>query len=114
MKKTLLITTALLSFSTNVFASDISQYVSGKIKYIDMRNDARNIWTENGDSGVVKLNADDNVFGGSFAYGLKKDAFRSEIELNLQTKSESKTEFDFGVIAKVDTKIHANSLMATF
>lgn len=78
------VATALFAFNAN--AMDISQYVSGKFFYSDMSNDVK--ITE--EEGKEKQNANDNVYGGSLAYGIKTGAVRTELELNIRSKAEKK------------------------
>lgn len=85
MNKTLLLAgVAACLFTANANAVELKQYVSGKLTYSDMSNDVK--YTQEDDSGKEK--ADDNVLGGSFAYGIKAGAVRTELELNIKDKAE--------------------------
>ena len=85
MNKTLLLAgVAACLFAANANAVELKQYVSGKLTYSDMSNDVK--FTSVDGSGKEK--ASDNVLGGSFAYGIKTGAVRTELELNIRDKAE--------------------------
>ena len=87
MNKTLLLAgVAACLFAANANAVELKQYVSGKLTYSDMSNDVK--YTE--EDGGAKEKADDNVLGGSFAYGIKAGAVRTELELNIHEDAEKK------------------------
>ena len=95
---------ATVLFATNANALDFQQYVSVKGTYNDMSNKVK--WVDPGDekepTGKNKLN--DEVFGASFAYGVKTGPVRTELELNWHDDAEKKDDGD-------KIKIENNSIM---
>ncbi len=88
MNKALLLAgVAACLFAANANAAEVKQYVSGKLNYSIMDNGMKDT---DADGSTEKANTDDNVLGGSFAYGVKADAVRTELELNLHQKAEKK------------------------
>lgn len=92
MNKTLLLAgVAACLFASNANALDFNQYVSGKLTYSDASHDVK--WSnEDGDAGKQKF--DDNIWGGSVAYGVKTGAVRTELELNMKQDAEKKLHED--------------------
>ena len=82
MKKTFLLATVATSlFAFNANALDFQQYVSAKATYADVNNKGK---IKDPDAGMsLSLDHKDNVWGSSFAYGIKTGAIRTELELNL-------------------------------
>ncbi len=97
---------ATVLFAANANALDFQQYVSVKGTYNDMSNKVK--WVDfnpekDGEStGKNKLN--DEVFGASFAYGVKTGPIRTELELNWHDDAEEKDEGE-------KIKIENNSVM---
>ena len=113
MNKTLLLAgVAACLFATNAMALDfqqyVSQYVSVKATYSDMSNEAKTSETYKDGSGSAtkKFNLDDNVWGGSFAYGVKTGAIRTELELNLHQDAKKRIAED-----DINVKMENNSVM---
>jgi len=105
MNKTLLLAgVAACLFAANANAVELNQYVSGKLTYSDMSNDIK--YTQ--EAGSEKEKFDDNVLGGSFAYGVKAGDVRAELELNIRDKAE-KTNTDDGESWK--NSLENNSVM---
>ena len=85
MNKTLLLAgVAACLFAANANAIELKQYMSAKLTYSDMSNDLN----FSSDDSSLKYNADDNIWGGSVAYGIKAGAVRTELELNIHVKAE--------------------------
>lgn len=88
MNKTLLLAgVAACLFAANANAVELNQYVSGKLTYSDASHDVK--W-DSEDSEAGKQKFSDNVLGGSFAYGVKTGAVRTELELNIKQDAEKK------------------------
>ena len=85
MNKTLLLAgVAACLFAANANAIELKQYMSAKLTYSDMSNDVN----VSSDNFSFKSDADDKVWGGSIAYGIKAGAVRTELELNMHDKAE--------------------------
>ena len=102
MKKLLLlvgITTTLCTINAN--AMDLTPYVGAKLRYSMMDNSV--------DFDGIKLDIDDEVFGGSVstgvAYKIWGNAVRAELEYNKNTDAK-KTHYD-----AIDLKVKTQSLM---
>ena len=106
MNKTLLLAgVAACLFAANANAVELNQYVSGKLTYSDASHDVK--WdNEDGEAGKQKFS--DNVLGGSFAYGVKTGAVRTELELNIKQDAEKKVSDEFGT---TKVKMENNSVM---
>ena len=90
MNKTLLLAgVAACLFSANAHAFDATPYVSAKLRYSMLDNELK-MTDDEGYS--LKLNGDDNVFGGSIAVGIssavKGGAIRAELEYNKNAKAK--------------------------
>ncbi len=106
MKKTFLlagVAASLFAFNANAF--DFQQYISGKLTYSDMSNDVK---IKDFDGGSDKTNVDDKVWGSNFAYGIKNNALRTELELNINDKAK-KSQFHDGTNEK--RELENNSIM---
>lgn len=89
MNKTLLLAgVAAVLCASQANAVEIKQYVSGKLTYSDVSADVK--YSDISSSSESKEEASDNVLGGSFAYGIKLGALRTELELNLKGTAEKK------------------------
>lgn len=87
-KMLLLAGVAAVLVASNANAVEFNQYVSGKLTYSDASHDVK--WdNEDGEAGKQKFS--DNVWGGSFAYGVKTGAVRTELELNIKQDAEKKS-----------------------
>ncbi len=105
MNKTLLLAgVAACFFAANANAFDFQQYVSVKGTYNDMSNEVKWVEPENEDEPTGKVNLDDEVFGASFAYGIKTGPVRTELELNWHDDAEKKDDGD-------KIKVQNNSIM---
>lgn len=99
MKKILLSACAILLTASISNAGEYQQYVSAKATYGEMKNRLKFSMIDKHDhtedidyeNGAFKL--DDNVWGGSLAYGIKYKQFRAEAELNLRQDAK-KTFYD--------------------
>ncbi len=123
MNKTLLLAGVAVSlFAANANAADLQQYVSAKLTYSDASHDVKwsDTWTNDDDEVVSesgKQKFSDNVWGGSLAYGVKADAVRTELELNIKQDAEKKfseVSEDEGDDAGVETtklSVENNSVM---
>ena len=104
-KMLLLAGVAAVLVSSNANAVELNQYVSGKLTYSDASHDVK--WdNEDGETGKQKFS--DNVLGGSFAYGVKTGAVRTELELNIKQDAEKKVSDEFGT---TKAKMENNSVM---
>lgn len=89
MNKVLLLAGVACLFSANANAFDFKQYVSLKGLYSMMSNDDKyhsvDVHDDERPTDVNsgKFDFDDDVWGVSLAYGVKKGALRGELELNL-------------------------------
>lgn len=102
MKKLLLLTgLASAIFATQATATEISPYVSAKLKYVDIKGK----YSEPGYS----FNLDDNIFGGSMAAGtsikMPYGAVRTEIEYNQNDTAQKK------LLGIIKTKLESQSVM---
>lgn len=102
MKKLLLLTgLATAIFATQATATEISPYVSAKLKYVDISGK----YSEPGYS----FSLDDNIFGGSIAAGtsikMPYGAVRTELEYNQNDTAKKKL---FGIIK---TELETQSIM---
>ena len=105
MNKTLLLAgVAACFFAANANALDFHQYVSVKGTYNDMSNEAKWVDPEDEEEPTGKVKLDDEVFGASFAYGVKTGPVRTELELNWHDDAESKDDGD-------KFKVENNSIM---
>lgn len=83
MNKNLLLACATFAlFATQAQAANLTPYVSAKLKYVDMSNEASDSF--------AKLSVDDNVFGGALAAGVAFGNFRTELEYNLNSDASKK------------------------
>ena len=104
MNKTLLFVGAsALLLSSNANAFDTQQYVSAKLTYSDATHDIGYRDFEETD----KLKFGDEVLGGSFAYGIKNGALRTEIELNL--KDDAKEGYEGGTSTMENNSVMLNA-----
>ncbi|MBQ9236159.1 MAG: porin family protein [Alphaproteobacteria bacterium] len=119
MRNTFLLAGVVVSlFAFNANALDFQQYVSVKATYSDMNNTVKDHKTyhvvEPGKvSGTYKTSLDDEVFGGSFAYGVKMNAVRTELELNLHQEAK-KTIHEVDGNAKIKIKNNSAFLNAYY
>ena len=113
MKKSLLLLGAVCLFANQANATNISPYVSAKIKYSFMDNSAKATAEDDTYMYQLKFDADDNVFGGSVAAGIlipvANSAFRTEIEYSKNSDAE-KTHHYYGESYKA--KVESQSLLA--
>lgn len=86
MKKTLLLAGVAALFSVNANATDLKSYVSVKGLY----NETKAKRIEHYVDDYSKDKGSDHVWGAAFAYGVKADAFRGELEVNLHRTLTSK------------------------
>ncbi len=86
MKKSLLFGCALALLTTGANAADFQQYVAlrGGYSLGDVGVKIENVGVED------LLNIDEDVYGLSVAYGLKKKDFRAELELNWNEEAKMK------------------------
>ena len=64
--------------------------IAAELLYSDIKNDMKLSgydFTMDGPD-LLKLKVDDQIWGGSFAYGIKSGAFRTEIEANLRSEAK--------------------------
>ena len=91
MNKTLLLAgVAACLFSANANATELKQYVSGKLTYSDVSHDIKVSGEDEDYVYSGKMDFSDNVWGGSFAYGVKANDVRAELEVNLKQDAEKK------------------------
>ena len=85
MRKTFLLAgvTGFL-ISSNASAFDYQQYISGKLTYSDASHDIS--------ASSENMNFSDNLWGGSFAYGIRKGAIRTELEFNIKEDAEKRVD----------------------
>lgn len=99
-------------------AADIQPYVSAELLYSDIKNDMKLSgydFTMDGPD-LLKLKVDDQIWGGSFAYGIKSGAFRTEIEADLRSEAKKNSvsydeiddSFDLGKIALSSRSVMLN------
>ena len=118
MNKTLLLAgVAACLFAANANAAEWNPYISGKLTYADMQNDAKGTARSGGWSLSSDSNVDDDVYGVNLAYGLFKKvsggSLRGEVELNYRSDAEkSFTSLDVDQDpVNEKAKVSSNSIM---
>ncbi len=105
MKKILLLAGIFSLAASGAIAADYSPYVSAKLRFAFMKNDAKVTFEDAVYKYQAKWDVDDEVFGGSIAAGLNiplvKNSLRAELEYN--HNGDAKKTY-YGSQTKVETQ----------
>mgnify|MGYP002860413899 CR=1 FL=1 len=105
MKKTLLVATTALFMASQASAMHYSPYVSAKLKYLFMKNDAKVTWRDPEFNHRAKWHINDEVFGGNVAAGLAMplDYISMRMEAEYDYNGDAKKKYN-GLQSKVKTQ----------
>lgn len=125
MRKTLLLAGVACLFAAQAEAFDFNPYVSAKLKYSMMDNSWKATEVDDTDWGAFEesydlKNADDKVFGGSIALGMKTPlahgALRTEVEYTRNGNAKKSRSYreesdDYEYSEKFDIKLKSQALL---